>query len=213
MSEVTRLRPSVQSMLNVLCPLRIPSAGPLLSDDCVFFRMSSRYFICQILFQHDRHDITSVSDITSTCWTTMRKHSTWQVIKMLNPGESCIYDGWMYVYLIFLLFDRRSMHEIRLYQSKLLPTGEYFRVPLNVLEEEQKPMAMPRVMKKWNMYPSQSKGQESRNKITGFSHCFREVCTFDSLKALSILKYKLTISVCTSSMACYSCKKKFWWLY
>lgn len=171
---------------HVACALYppIPSAGPLLSDDCVFFCMSSRYFICQILFQHDRHDITSVSDITSTCWTTMRKHSTWQVIKMLNPGASCIYDGWMYVYLIFLfLFDRRSMHEIRLYQSKLLPTGEYFRVPLNVLEEEQKPMAMPRAMKKWNMYPSQSKGQESRNKITCFAHCFREVLTFDGLKA------------------------------
>ncbi len=39
------------------------------------------------------------------------------------------------------------MHEIRRYQSKLLPMGEYFRVPLNVLEEEQKPMAMPRAMK------------------------------------------------------------------
>lgn len=146
MSEVTRLRPSVQSMLNVLCTLPIPTAGPLLSDDCVFYCMSSRYFICQILFQHDRHDITRVSDITSTCWTTMRKHSTWQDIKMLNPGESCIYDGWMYVCFIYL-FDRRYLHEIRWYQSKLLPTGEHFHVPLNVLEEEQKPMAMPRAMK------------------------------------------------------------------
>lgn len=102
-SEVTRLRLSVQSMLNVLCTLPILSAGPLLSDDCVFYCMSSRYFICQILFQHYRHDITTVSAITSTCWTTMRKHSTWQVIKMLNPGELCIYNGWMYVCL-FVLF-------------------------------------------------------------------------------------------------------------
>lgn len=31
------------------------------------------------------------------------KHSTWQVIKMLNPGESCIYDGWMYVCFIYLI--------------------------------------------------------------------------------------------------------------
>lgn len=141
MSEVTRSRLSVQSMLNVLCTLPILSAGPLLSAACVFYCMSSRNFICQILFQYDRHDITSVLDITSTCWTAMRKHSTWQVIKMLDPGELCSYDGWMYVCFIYL-FDRRSVHEIRRYQSKLLPMGEHFHVPLNVLEEEQKPMAM-----------------------------------------------------------------------
>lgn len=55
-------------------------------------------------------------------------------------------DECLYVCFIYL-FDRRSVHEIRWYQSKLLPMGEHFCVPLNVLEEEQKPMAMPRAPK------------------------------------------------------------------
>lgn len=55
---------------------------------------------------------------------------------------------WWFMYVCFIyLFDRRSVHEIRRYQSKLLPMGEHFHVPLNVLEEEQKPTAMPRAMK------------------------------------------------------------------
>lgn len=101
-SEVTRSRPRLRSMLNVLSSLSIPSSGPLLSDDCVFYCTSSRYSICQIVFQLDRHDITSVSDITSTCWTTMREHSTWQVIKKHDPGEMCVEDGRLYVSFIYL---------------------------------------------------------------------------------------------------------------
>lgn len=90
--------------LNVLRTLPVLSSGPLLSNDCVFYCMSSRYFICQILFQHDRHDITSVSDITSTCWTTMRKHSTWQVIKNVKPWRN-VHLRWLNVCLFYLFIS------------------------------------------------------------------------------------------------------------
>lgn len=95
----------------------------------VFYCMSSTYFIWQILFQYDRHDITSVSDIASTCWNSTRQLIKTS-LKIFHSGEMCTSDGWMYVYIFVCYYCvRRFMHvknELRWYGSDLLPVGKGF---------------------------------------------------------------------------------------